>query len=483
MQLPPLHRLAMARTGVGPPSKPERVASGDPGDDPSNTFRLDDDDEKNATAWETLRDVLDDQIMDDWTAEAAERVLRMERYDFDEKWRKDPLFWFALCRRFGWSVDGEARPPKYTGRVAALKTPILWYDGSTRVGADEAAASETLEPRPAEPLVDNARAVRDYYDRHLRVLRQRLQDGADREKLTTQYRDTYRRGRQGLDEETAVALGPAPFNPDSRLRGPMRRPQDIDDAPEHDPVVWGDLQRALYFVSDMWTLEPEPLLWITKNDPVYIRDVRYRGTIDPVTGLAQGYGTLATGSGDPIYEGFWADGDFDGPGKVYATTLLADSTPPGRGPTRVYVKPFVVYEGGFRGGRRHGPGTLFGGMLPDEYWPHKSTLGALYRLASKLKLAKGTFVDGKLEGQGVSYYDAEDSLALATFELPEASPSEQKQRWKELMQESRVMYKGEFKNGRKQGQGTQTSWDGGVYVGEWEEGKRSGTGTDRKSVV
>ena len=56
MPLPPLHRLAVAPTpaptSVEPPSKKARVV---PGDDPSDTFRLDYDDDKNQNAWTTLR--------------------------------------------------------------------------------------------------------------------------------------------------------------------------------------------------------------------------------------------------------------------------------------------------------------------------------------------------------------------------------------------------------------------------------------------
>ena len=38
-------------------------------------------------------------------------------------------------------------------------------------------------------------------------------------------------------------------------------------------------------------------------------------------------------------------------------------------------------------------------------------------------------------------------------------------------------YVGEWKDGKMNGQGTDTSADGAVYVGEWKDGKRNGHGT------
>ena len=151
MPLPPLHRLtvapAPAPTGVEPPSKKARVTPVVPGDDPSDTFRLDDDDDKNEAAWSTLRELLDDQMMDQWTAKECRGAPRqcIERREFNERWCKDPLFWFALCRRFGWSVDGEARPRMYGGRVVKLEMPTIWrkyaWYRDTQSAAAEARAS------------------------------------------------------------------------------------------------------------------------------------------------------------------------------------------------------------------------------------------------------------------------------------------------------------------------------------------------------
>ena len=38
-------------------------------------------------------------------------------------------------------------------------------------------------------------------------------------------------------------------------------------------------------------------------------------------------------------------------------------------------------------------------------------------------------------------------------------------------------YVGEYKDGKKHGQGTYTWFDGGIYVGKWKDGKEHGQGT------
>ena len=38
-------------------------------------------------------------------------------------------------------------------------------------------------------------------------------------------------------------------------------------------------------------------------------------------------------------------------------------------------------------------------------------------------------------------------------------------------------YVGEYKDGKKHGQGTYTWFDGGIYVGNWKDGKEHGQGT------
>ena len=39
-------------------------------------------------------------------------------------------------------------------------------------------------------------------------------------------------------------------------------------------------------------------------------------------------------------------------------------------------------------------------------------------------------------------------------------------------------YVGEYKDGKKHGQGTYTWFDGGIYVGKWKDGKEHGQGTE-----
>ena len=40
-----------------------------------------------------------------------------------------------------------------------------------------------------------------------------------------------------------------------------------------------------------------------------------------------------------------------------------------------------------------------------------------------------------------------------------------------------MKYVGEYKDGKKHGQGTYTWFDGGIYVGKWKDGKEHGQGT------
>ena len=132
--------------------------------------------------------------------------------------------------------------------------------------------------------MDNARAVRDY-DKHLRALRQRLKESPElRASLTKEYRETYRRGCEGVNETRGVeiAVPVVAVNPDSQNTGPMRRPQDGLREGNHKPIVWGSLQRLIYNAGRMYV-----------NDyPAESRSIRYRGTVDPVTRLAQGYNVL-----------------------------------------------------------------------------------------------------------------------------------------------------------------------------------------------
>ena len=397
--------------------------------------------------------------------------------DFNELWCKSPLFWFELCRRFGWSVNAQARPRVYTGGAVAPE---------------------------AQPLVENAPAVRDYYERHRRTLLENMRKdgGRHRPALVTLFRENYRRGCQGMDETTwpggpvgsiAMRNQPIAYNPDRILRGPLRRPDAgpptvplmalmLGGPPRHPPtpIAWGKLQELIYYTGHMWAASPPAASGLSQRD-----FLRYKGTIDPATHLAHGYGLLVESGGHPMYEGGWADGDFDGPGR-----LSANTSPKVRGsfidPSEVvFVDPFLLYEGGFKSGRYHGPGTVFGGMRPEQALDRnllRFTTSTSSVPVRGMKVFEGTFVDGELEGDGVEYCPADRLWVRAQAPVPRGEPARRPDLvWEELVRQNPVLYEGQWKRGKYDGQGTveTVTPDGrfGRYVGAFKEDMRHGIGT------
>lgn len=431
------------------------------------SFRLaadDEDDEVNEAAWTTLRSLLDQEIMAAWTVKDCRGVPRqcIATKDFNELWCKSPLFWFELCRRFGWSVNAQARPRVYTGGAVGPEAP---------------------------PLEDNTAAVRDYYERHRRTLLENMQKdgGRHRPALVTLFRENYRRGCQGVDETTwpsgAGRWRRPSYNPFPAHRGPLPGPLSRVTAVPfvlggfsmmRSVIAWGKLQELLYYTGRLWERWRDN--WVTLHD-----SVRYKGTIDPVFEWAHGYGLLVTSDGGhTVYEGGWADGDFEGSGKLYANTTFV-------GPSfEVLVhEPFLLYEGGFKSGRYHGPGTVFGGMQREHVLPRswfRFTASTSSMPVRGMKVFEGTFVDGELEGDGVEYCPA-DRLWVRAVQTNDQSVSGKSggDVWEELVRQNPVLYEGQWKRGKYDGQGTvETMTPGGRvgrYVGAFKEGKRHGVGT------
>ena len=505
--LPPLTRLRLEASG-----KKRRVEVEGGGraaaPAPSAPFRLvgdDEDDEVNEAAWTTLRSLLDQELMDQWTAKDCRGVPRqcIASKDFNELWCKNPLFWFELCRRFGWSVNAQARPRVYTGGAVALEQPVRWRDPVPDLYNQ--VAPQVLPAREAQPLVENAAAVRDYYERHGRALLENMQKdgGRHRPALVTLFRENYRRGCQGVDETTwpsgpvgsiAMRNQPIAYNPDPKLRGPLRRPDagpptvaqmtflagGGDLARPAAPIAWGKLQELIYFTGHMWAASLPAASGLSQRE-----FLRYKGTIDPATHLAHGYGLLVESGGHPMYDGGWADGDFDGPGRLFANTSVTRRGSWVNSSEVGFVDPFLLYEGGFKSGRYHGPGTVFGGMHPEHVLDQnllRFTASTSSVPVRGMKVFEGTFVDGELEGDGVEYCPA-DRLWVRAVQTNDQSVSRKTNDvvWKELVRQNPVLYEGQWKRGKYDGEGAveTVTPDGrfGRYVGAFKEGKRHGIGT------
>ena len=177
------------------------------------------------------------------------------------------------------------------------------------------------------------------------------------------------------------------------------------------------------------------------------------------------------------YEGHWADGDFEGTGKLYADTALVAVDPHAfatDGFSRQIVAPFLRIQGTFKGGRANGPVTVFGGMNTSVPWP-RIYPELFWSINRSMKLFEGTVVDEIVEGEGTQYHDAQDCLQMARRERGPGPGF--RERWEELMRENPVFYEGQFKNGKKEGRGTMRMVDGATYTGEFKEDNRSGFGT------
>ena len=110
----------------------------------------------------------------------------------------------------------------------------------------------------------------------------------------------------------------------------------------------------------------------------------------------------------------------------------------------------LVYEGEMKNGLYHGQGTLYG--VDGCKW-------------------EGQFVDGKLHGQGKSYY------ANGKIEYDGQWENYHSHGKGIEYYENGDTYEGEFSEGKPNGQGTLYYADGKKYEGEFYEGKPNGQGT------
>ncbi|DAZ95640.1 TPA: hypothetical protein N0F65_002269 [Lagenidium giganteum] len=197
----------------------------------------------------------------------------------------------------------------------------------------------------------------------------------------------------------------------------------------------------------------------TKN---YDNGDRYVGEMDEAQLVRQGKGTCTCACGDE-YEGEWKADKKDGQGlmryadgRTYAGQWQ-DDVPHGygilensqvSGKTRQDAK----YEGMWAAGERHGSGklTYSDGSQVIGTWEHDrlNIHGRLenYNDGNGTCTYVGELVGGVPHGHGESQHALE-------------------------------VYVGNWQNGKRCGQGTQTLHDGTTYVGEWRNGKRNGFGT------
>ena len=177
------------------------------------------------------------------------------------------------------------------------------------------------------------------------------------------------------------------------------------------------------------------------------------------------------------------DDERDGPDpsnpSVYEGERDAEGRPHGRGRMRLDDEG-VWHEGRFVRGARHGRGTLR--FPPDEYEPGRrvlvdsegSTRGEdASRIPRRLddhdfpvggdRLA-GTFVEGVLHGPAV-YHSADGSSRKGTYVRGELTGSVE-----EFDASGALVFRGDYSDGRRHGDGVLRQPDGSVVVSYWHEG-------------
>lgn len=196
-------------------------------------------------------------------------------------------------------------------------------------------------------------------------------------------------------------------------------------------------------------------------------------------GAYNGYGTLKKGSHE--YTGWFKDGKNDGKG-IY-TYYLTDND------DKIYV--YEVYTGEWKEGKKNGQGTLThyrsDGSISDKYageWKDDNKNGyatyTTYNLDGSVSSEyNGNYVDNyPTQASHKSFYNNiltrhyEGEFLKLNYNgkgtMKKYSSSTGDLEWE---------YTGDWKDGKKCGQGTMTYANGDVYKGEWENDKKNGQGT------
>ena len=367
--IPSLSKLSLAPADV---SAPEAKA---PTLDPNAEER--EDGEITEPNWETALGIVAKALLENLDPERCKDPAKMciASRAFNKEWCQNPLFWFALLEKMGWSVCMITRTTSYednpdaerAGFQPAFKRvtttlevptkdtarPPLWtfkqeaYDAKL---AEALEAQEQWQVVPAdERLVfdfdwgdyaefweDNRAAVDAYYRGHRQNLVALLEAHPEEQTASLEcLRDQYRRCCEATERR-----GQEPG-----WRGnPVRRQGDplpivkADDQQGRQALTFRD-GRAGMFDSAM-----------------------FLGSVDPATGMAQGSGVLMESYGYdlnerrvPIYKGPWVDGMRHGPGveTYYEGDHYGDPIVDGYDSN---LK--VVFTGEFKWNARHGKGRV-----------------------------------------------------------------------------------------------------------------------------
>ena len=319
--------------------------------------------------------------------------------EFNEQWCKNPLFWFNLCRQLRWSVNLEGVPPvAFNGGVAR---PYI-YTGKVRRRLP--AAGGQRFSRDTEPLVDNSAAVEEYYDKQLKKLQNQIQEAettgnqALMDNILAIQRRNYGIACAGIDERTKTAqelnvslLTRKPIGPTWRALPRIYLSGDPPQQPD-EPVPWPAWAREMLRYREAANARP-------------VAGLLYSGTIDPVSLYAHGYGQCYSDWQRQntnlviqlVYEGNWADGDFEGQGRLHRITASSFNQ----------ARNTLYYEGQFKAGRKHGQGIVYDLIVDDPVAPPPGAPDPQLKI-----VYEGGFVNDYKHGVGKQYYtdDAQTEL-------------------------------------------------------------------------
>ncbi|EQC37039.1 hypothetical protein SDRG_05268 [Saprolegnia diclina VS20] len=254
----------------------------------------------------------------------------------------------------------------------------------------------------------------------------------------------------------------------------------------HAPVASPDRRKLYLFggtaghswrnatsVVDLWQYQYEPAPDMSRFEKIrtfqYPNGDVYIGELDPDTDIRRGLGRCTFVDGR-VYEGHWADDVFDGPGVMtYANGDIYDGawqhgTRDGLGKLTIAPSPstnVAFYEGAWKADARHGSGAL--GYVNGS-------------------LLRGTWASDTFDSSHATIEEfALDSTRLGTFEGEVESATKAPHghgRFETHGYPSRgEMYAGRWAHGKRDGEGMSMLYDGTIYRGEFKNGKKNGFGT------
>ncbi|MFY7728144.1 MAG: MORN repeat-containing protein [Flavobacterium sp.] len=130
-----------------------------------------------------------------------------------------------------------------------------------------------------------------------------------------------------------------------------------------------------------------------------------------------------------------------------------------------------VYDGNWKGGKRHGKGIYkySDGAVYEGEWKQDKQHGTGTFEQGSVKYV-GDFVNDRLEGKGTLTNQLDGSIYVGDFVRDEFEGNGN------LIKSNGDKYVGEFKKGKLHGNGTYTWMNGDVYTGEHADGLRNGNG-------